>query len=154
MLHHLSFHQDHARIQGKPYHQFTSLSPIKWACGEVCTNSKKLILQGWRRRCGLYKALMIYQNTPLTSNMQSPLQILQKRTARLQLPMANGARIQLGLEMEKLRIKTKNENLPSHDLHLSQDVMMQDHASKRWSPAVIIRLVRNPEVTKSLQETM
>ena len=72
--------------------------------------------------------------------MQSPMQILQNRTARSQLPMSNSARRQLGLEMEKLRIKTKNENLPSHDLHIGQDVMMQDHASKRWSPVVITRL--------------
>ena len=65
--------------------------------------------------------------------------------------MSNSARRQLGLEMEKFRIKMKNENLPSHELHLGQDVMMQDHASKRWSPA---DFVRNPEVIKSLQETM
>ena len=76
--------------------------------------------------------------------MQSLIQILQNRTARSQLPMSNSARRQLGLETEKLRIKTKNENLPSHDLHLGQDVMMQDHTSKRWSPAVITRLCKEP----------
>ena len=58
--------------------------------------------------------------------------------------MSNSARRQLGLETEKLRIKTKNENLPSHDLHLGQDVMMQDPASKWWSPAVITRLCKEP----------
>ena len=92
----------------------------------------------------LYKALMIYWNTPLTSNMQSSMQILQNRTARAQLPMSNSARRQLGLETEKLRIKTKNENLPSHDLHLGQDVMMQDPTSKRWTPVVITRLCKEP----------
>ena len=92
----------------------------------------------------LYKALMIYYNMPLTNNLQSPMQILQNRTARSQLPMSNCARRQLGLEAEKLRIKTKNENLPSHDLHLGQDVMMQDPASKRWYPAVITRLCTEP----------
>ena len=51
MLHSWSFYQDHARIQGKPYHQFTPLSPVKWACREVCANSKKLVLQGQQRRC-------------------------------------------------------------------------------------------------------
>ena len=56
--------------------------------------------------------------------------------------MSNSARRQLGLEMEKLRIKMKNESLPSHDLHLGQDAMMQDHASKRWSPAVTTRLCK------------
>ena len=56
--------------------------------------------------------------------------------------MSNSARRQLGLETEKLRIKTKIEDLPSHDLHLGQDVMMQDHASTRWSPVVITRLCK------------
>ena len=45
---------------------------------------------------------------------------------------------------EKFRIKTKNQNLPLHDLHLGQDVMMQDPTSKRWSPAVITRLCKQP----------
>ena len=58
--------------------------------------------------------------------------------------MSNSAKRQLGLETEKLRIKTKNENLPSHDLHLGQDVMMQDPTSKQWSPAVITRLCKEP----------
>ena len=58
--------------------------------------------------------------------------------------MSNSARRQLGLETEMLRIKMKNETLPSHDLHLGQDVMMQDHASKRWSPVVITRLCKEP----------
>ena len=93
---------------------------------------------------------MICCNTPLKGNMQSLIQILQNSTVRSQLPMSNSARRQLGLEAEKLRVKMKNENLPSHDLHLGQDVMMQDHASKRWSPAVITRLCKEP---KSYQVT-
>ena len=76
--------------------------------------------------------------------MQSLMQILQNRSVRTQLPMSNSARRQLGLETERLRIKTKNENLPSHDLHLGQDVMMQDPASKGWLPAVITRLCKEP----------
>ena len=81
---------------------------------------------------------------PLTSNLQSPMQILQNRVARSQLPMSNSARRQLGLEAEKVRTKTKNENLPSHNLHLSQDVLMQDQTSKWWSPAVITKLCAEP----------
>ena len=77
--------------------------------------------------------------------MQSLMQILQNRTARSQLPMSNSARKQLGLETDKLRIKIKNENLPSHDLHLGQDVMVQDPTSKRWSPAAITRLCKEPK---------
>ena len=105
---------------------------------------KSLLYKAREEVADLYKALMIYHNTPLTSNLQSTMQILQNRTARSQLPMSNRAKRQLGLEAEKLRIKTKNENLPSHDLHLGQDVMMQDPASKRWSSVVITRLCKEP----------
>ena len=111
---------------------------------------KSLFYKAREEGADLYKALMIYQNTPLTSNMQSLMQIIQNRTARSQLPMSNSARRQLGLETEKLRIKMKNENLPSHDLHLGQDVMMQDHARKRWSPVVIARVCKE---TRSYQVT-
>ena len=117
---------------------------------------KSLFYKAREEGADLYRALMVYHNTPLTSNMQSPMQILQNRTVRLQLPMSNSARRQLGLETEKFRIKTKNENLPSHDLHLGQDVMMQDHASKRWSPSVITRLCKEPkshQVTTSKKVT-
>ena len=92
----------------------------------------------------LYKVLMIYCNMPLTSNLQSPMQILQNRVDRSQLPMSNSARRQFGLEAEKVRTKAKNENMPLHDLHLGQDIMMQDPASKQWSPAVITRLCKEP----------
>ena len=92
---------------------------------------KSLFFKAREEGADLYKALMIYWNTPFTSNMQSLMQILQYRAARSQLPMSNSARRQLGLETEKLRIKTKSKNLPPHDLHLGQDIMMQDPASKR-----------------------
>ena len=92
----------------------------------------------------LYKALTTYHNTLLTNNLQSTMQILQNRVARSQLPMSNSARRQLGLEAEKVRTKTKNEKLPSHDLYLGQDVMMQDPTRKQWSPAVITRLCNEP----------
>ena len=105
---------------------------------------KSLFYKAREEGADLYKALMIYHNTPLTSNLQSPMQILQNRTGRSQLPMSNNARRQLGLETEKFRIKTKNETLPSHDLHLGQGVMMQDPTSKRWSPVVITRPCKKP----------
>ena len=91
-----------------------------------------------------FKALMIYRKTPLSSNFQSPMQMLQSRTVRSQLPMSNAARQQLGLQTEMLRTKMKNEHLPSHDLCLGQNVMMQDPTSKRWSPVVITRLCKEP----------
>ena len=53
-------------------------------------------------------------------------------------------RQQPGLQAEKLRIKAKNEHLPSHDLCIWQNVMMQDPTSKRWSPVVITKLWKEP----------
>ena len=105
---------------------------------------KNLFYKAGEEGADLYKALMIYCNMSLTSNLQSPMQILQNRVARSQIPMSNSARRQLGLEAEKLRTKTKNENLPLHDLHLGQHIMMQDPASKQWSPAVITILCKEP----------
>ena len=40
----------------------------------------------------LYNCLMVYHNTPLSSNLQSPMQILASRSARSNLPMSNAAR--------------------------------------------------------------
>ena len=45
-----------------------------------------------------YKCLMIYHNIPITGNIQLPLQILQGRRARFDLPMSNAARKQLGIQ--------------------------------------------------------
>ena len=83
---------------------------------------------------------MIYHNTPLSSSLQWPMQILQSRCARSDLPMSNTARKQLGLQPKKLRTVYKNEHLPSHDLYIGQDVMYQDATSKQWYPATIINL--------------
>ena len=58
--------------------------------------------------------------------------------------MSNAARHKLGLQPEKLRTVHKNENLPSHDLHIGQDVMFQDVASKQWYPATIKSLCEQP----------
>ena len=92
----------------------------------------------------LFKALMIYRNTLPASNLQSSMWMLQSRTVRSQLPMSNATRQQLGLQTEILRVKMKNEHLPSHYLCLGQNVMMQDPTSKGWSPVVITRLYKEP----------
>ena len=105
---------------------------------------KNLFCKAKEEGADLYKAPLIYCNMPLTNNLQSPMQILQNRVARSQLPMCNSARRQLGLEAEKGRTKTKNENLPLHDLYIGQDVMMQDPTSKQWSPAVITKPCTEP----------
>ena len=95
----------------------------------------------------LFHSLMIYCTTPLTSSMQSPMQILQNRTARSQLPMSNAVRKQLGLGSDQLRVKTENEHLPSHDLCVVC-VMFQDSINKRWFPATITSLCKEPRSYK------
>ena len=80
----------------------------------------------------------------MSSNLQSPMQILTSRSARSDLPMSNVARKQKGLDCEQLRAQYKNEQLPSHDLHLDQAVMYQDPSDKRWYPATITRLCQEP----------
>ena len=74
---------------------------------------------------GLFKYLMIYHNTSLSGSLQPPMQILQSRRIRSDLPICNAGRQQLGLQSEKLRSVNKNEHLPSHDLHIGQDVIIK-----------------------------
>ena len=68
------------------------------------------------------------------------MQILASRSVRSNLPMSNAARKQKGLDCEYLRTQSKNEKMPSHDLHLDQAVMYQDSNDKRWYPGTITRL--------------
>ena len=98
----------------------------------------------------LHESLMIYHSTPLTSNLQLPMQMLQNKSARSQLPMSNTARRQLGLLPQQLRVKAKNEHLPSHDLCIGQDVMYQDSISKKNGFQWLSHPdVRNQEDTRS-----
>ena len=55
----------------------------------------------------LYRCLMVYRNTPLSSSLQSSMQILASRSARSNLSMSNAVRKQKGLDCEHLRIKSK-----------------------------------------------
>ena len=84
---------------------------------------KNLFYKAKEEGTDMNKSLMIYCNTPLSSNLQSLMQMLQSRSTRSQLPMSSASRRQLGLSPEQLRVKTKNEHLPSHDLCVGQDIM-------------------------------
>ena len=53
----------------------------------------------------LYKCLMIYRNTPLSSHLQSPMQILSSRATRSTLPLSNAAKRQMAIQSEELRAK-------------------------------------------------
>ena len=46
----------------------------------------------------MFHCLMIYCNTPLPNRLQSPMQILQSRSARTDLSMSHAARKQIGLD--------------------------------------------------------
>ena len=97
---------------------------------------KNLFHKAWEEGADLHKALVIYRNSPLPSNLQSPMQMLQSRTVRSQLPMSNTARQQLGLQAERLRIKSKNEQLPLYDLCLQVKVLwcktLQPRDDHQW----------------------
>ena len=88
------------------------------------------------------KYLMIYHNTPLASTSKSPMQMLQQRSVRSQLPMSNVARRRLGIVTEQQ--PSKNQCLPSHEFHIGQDVMCQSPITKRWFPAIIKALCPEP----------
>ena len=86
---------------------------------------------------------MIYCNTPLASTSKSPMQMLQQRSARSQLPMSNPAHRQLGIAAEQTSA-SKNQHLALHDLHIGQEVMCQDLVTMRWFPATIKALCPEP----------
>ena len=88
-------------------------------------------------------ALMIFRNTPLDDNLTSPMQILQGRTARSDLPMSHAAKVKFGLAsgQPSLLRPEKNEHAPTHDYKLNQDVMYLDPVSNKWFPATIVRLL-------------
>ena len=87
---------------------------------------------------------MTYRNTPLSSHLQSLIQILSNRGTRSTLLLSNAARQQMGLHSEDLRVNQKNQHLPTHDLCLDQTVMYQDATNKKWYPAKILKLCDEP----------
>ena len=87
---------------------------------------------------------MIYRNTPLSSHLQSPMQILSSRSTRLTLPLSNAQKRQMGIQDEELKTGYKSQHLPTHDLCLKQTVMYQELTSKKWYPATITKLCKEP----------
>ena len=74
------------------------------------------------------------------------MQILKGKNARSDLPMANAATKQLGIQPEVMHAA-----LPIHDLHVGQHVVFQDSTSKHWYPAVIKSLCPEPRSYKILK---
>ena len=96
----------------------------------------------------MFKCLMIYHNTPSSSNLQSPMQILQSISARSDVSMSNVPKHQFCLKPEQLSSKYKNGHLPSHDIHLGQHVMYQDSTNKQWFPATFTSICSEPRCYK------
>ena len=125
LLHHRNFYKYDERVWCQSHYNLSTLSVIQWIGRKVCPICQELFYGIKEEGRDTFKGLMIYGNTALSSSLQSLMQILQSRTARLNLPMSNAARNQLGLGSELLRNKHKNEHLPSYVLQLGQDVMFQ-----------------------------
>ena len=109
---------------------------------------KSLFYRAKEENKDFYKCLVIYHNTPLAGSLWSPMQILQSRNARSDLPMSNAARKQLGIQPEVIRNNDKHAVLPMDDLHVGQQVIYQDSMSKHWCPAVIDSLCPEPRSYK------
>ena len=121
-------------ITGSPHY------PQSNGLAEIFVQIVKSLIYKAKKGKDLFKCLMIYCNTPLTSSLKSQMQILQSRSARSDLPMSNAARQQLALQSEDLRKDDKHEHFPAHDYHVGQDVMFQDVTSKQGYPATITSL--------------
>ena len=104
---------------------------------------KNLFYKACDEGTDIHKYLMIYHNTPFASTSKSPMQMLQQRSSRSQLPMSNAAKRQLGITVEQLSTN-KNQHLPSCDFHIGQVVMCQSPITKRWFPAKIKALYPEP----------
>ena len=113
---------------------------------------KSVFYKGKEEGKDLFKCLMIYHNTPISGNLQSLMQILQSTRSRSDLTMSNEAKQQLGLQPEKLRNVNKNEHLPSHDLHIGQDVMYKMLQASSGIQLLLQAYVCIQEATILLQE--
>ena len=104
---------------------------------------KNLFIKAHEEGTNYQKVLMIYRNTPLDDSLLSPMQILQGRAARSDLPMSYAAKVKFGLasgQPSSLRPE-KKEHAPTHDYKLNQDVTYLDPASKKWFPSTIVCLM-------------
>ena len=107
-----NFYQADERLQHKPHNKFSHYPQSNGLAEKYVQIVKTLFYKAQEEGADLYKNLMIYRNTPLSSQLQSPMQILHSWTAKSQLPMSNVARKQHGLGPEQVRVKSKNEQLP------------------------------------------
>ena len=103
---------------------------------------KNLFYKVKEEGANIKKYLMIYCNTPLASTSESPMQILQQSSVRLQLSMSNTVRRRLCIVAEQQ--PRKNQHLPSHEFHIGQDVRCHSPITRRWFPVKIKALCPEP----------
>ena len=124
---------------------------------------KNVFIKAHEEGTDYQKALMIYRNTPFNDNLSSPMQLLQGRAARSDLPISHAAKVKYGLASchslpAPVQVWDKNERAPTHDYKLNQDVMYLDPTSKKWFSATIVQLldakhsylIRTPKAPKVL----
>ena len=106
---------------------------------------KNLFTKAHEEGTDYQKALMIYRNTPLDDKLLSPMQLLQGRAARSDLPMSHAAKIKFSIassqQLPSALRQDKNDRAPTHDYKLHQDVMYLEPVTKKWYPAKIVRLL-------------
>ena len=88
---------------------------------------KNLFIKAHEEGTDYQKALIIYRNTPLDDNLLSPMQLLQGKAARSDLPMSYAAKVKYGLASvhslpPPVPAQDKNERALTHDYKLNQDV--------------------------------
>ena len=130
--------------QVKPHHKLAPLSTIKWSSRKICSNNKELILQGKRR--GTRSTLMLNDIQKYSSIKPSPITYVDliKQRYQIHIALSNAGKRQMGIQSEELRVKQKDQHLPTHDLCLNQTVMYQEPISKKWYPARITKLCKEP----------
>ena len=107
---------------------------------------KNLFIKAYEEGTDYHKALMIYRNTPLDDNLLSPMQLLQARAARSNLPMSYAAKVKYGIASCRslpppVQRQDKNKRALTLDYKLNQDVMYLGPISKKWFPATTVRLM-------------
>ena len=86
---------------------------------------------------------MVYRNTPLCGNLQSPMQILQGTQAYTDLTLSHAAKVKMDINhapthaAEILHMKDKSLSTQTHDIPVGQHVMYREPHDGRWYPATI-----------------
>ena len=113
---------------------------------------KKTILKCRETREDIDLALLALRTTPLSSNIQSPAELLNGRTVKSTLPR----KIHLPRNQEDFRnwLKTRQDNQSQYynrhtkelpELHKDQAIYVQDPVRKTWNPAKVISQGDTPQ---------